>query len=250
MPVPSTRGRIRDAACVLGVDGCRGGWIAAALDVRTRIVSIAIFSSFEELLRRHSRTPAMMIVDMPIGLADVGCRACERMARKALGRARASSVFAAPRRSMLACADYAAANALGKSQGMDGGGGLSRQAWNILPKIKEIDDAIAPGDQSRLGEGHPEVAFYRLNGGAPCRHSKRTPEGLRERRRILKRYGIVNAQALFEELKNKARGSAACDDVFDACALALTAEARLASAALRFTDGTRDSRDLVMEIWG
>lgn len=151
---------------------------------------------------------------------------------------------------MLACADYAAANALGKSQGTEGGGGLSRQAWGILPKIREIDAAIKPRDQARLGEGHPEVAFCRLNGSAPCRHSKRTPEGLRERREILSGHAIVNADALFEDLKKSAPRSVACDDVFDACALALTAEARLAGRALRFSDDARDARGLVMEIWG
>lgn len=249
MPVPSARGRIRDAPIVVGVDGCRGGWVAAVLDIRTRSVSAAIVSTFEELMRRHLASAAMTIVDMPIGLADAGRRDCERQARKALGRGRASSVFAAPRRPMLDCPDYATANALGKRQGTEGGGGLSRQAWGILPKIKEIDAAIGPRDQARLGEGHPEVAFLRL-GGAPCRHSKRTREGLRERHEILTRRQIVNAQALLEDLKKNHRGAIACDDVFDACALALTAEARLAGEALRFSNEARDARGLVMEIWG
>ncbi|GAB4521019.1 MAG: DUF429 domain-containing protein [Amphiplicatus sp.] len=191
-----------------------------------------------------------MIVDMPIGLADSSRRACETMARRRLGPRRAASVFASPRRPMLDFARYEEANAWGKAAGPGAGGGLSKQVWNILPRIREIDSIMTPADQSWLGEGHPEVAFSRLNDGAPCRHSKRTEEGRRERLALLRRGGFPAGVALLAQAKARFRAAVQPDDILDACALALTAEARLGGRALRLTDGARDARGLVMEIWG
>ncbi len=243
--MPATPGRLPQNSIALGVDGCRNGWVAAIVDPSNG-VRVEVFTDFSTVLVRHPF--AMIIVDMPIGLADEGRRGCERLAREALGRRR-SSVFPAPRRGMLAFDDYAAANAWGKAQGS--GVGLTRQAWNILPKIREIDAAITAADQIRLGEGHPELAFRRLS-GAPCRHPKRRREGVLERLAILKRNGITAepliAHARFEASLLGARAGA--DDALDACALALAARARLQGRAMRLSDDARDRRGLVMEIWG
>lgn len=192
---------------------------------------------------------AMTIIDMPIGLADAGRRACEAMTRQKIGPRR-SSVFSAPRRPMLAFSDYAQANEWGKRQGKALGGGLSKQAWMIVPKIRDIDAVITPADQDYVGEGHPELAFWRLNGGAPCRRPKREKEGAEERRALLDRAGIADAAAHFDALRKRYGRGVALDDVYDACVLALTAEARLNGEAVRLSDGARDARGLVMEIWG
>jgi predicted RNase H-like nuclease len=191
---------------------------------------------------------AMTIVDMPIGLADADRRHCEFLARRKLTPGRTSSVFSSPRRPMLGFASYAEANAWGKAQQQNGG--LSKQAWMIAPKIREIDDVITPADQARLGEGHPEVAFARLKGG-PCAFAKRKPEGQRERLQLLKRAGVTNAEDIYLALRAEHGGQAVGrDDVYDACVLALTAKARLENRALRLSDDARDARGLLMEIWG
>jgi predicted RNase H-like nuclease len=236
---------------VIGVDGCRNGWVAAMLDRRSKVVNVAVAPDFAALLSRFQPTAAMIIVDMQIGLKDEGRRECERLARARLGRTRSSSVFPAPRRPMLSFSDYAAANAWGKTQGP--GCGLTQQAWRILPKIREIDDAITPAHQARLGEGHPEVAFWRLNGSTPCAHRKRSSEGKRERLAILERNGLTGVDELVADARAQAKAigaSAARDDVYDACALALTARARLEGRALRLSADERDARGLLMEIWG
>ncbi len=190
----------------------------------------------------------MIMVDMPIGLGDRAPRACETMARRLLSPLRHSSVFSPPRRKMLSFARYEDANAWGKE---NCGKGLSKQAWMIAPKIREIDEAIAPQDQARVGEGHPEFAFARLNGGKPCAHPKRKAEGQTERLALLAREGMTEAEAIYQSLRAEHGGkSIARDDVYDACALALTAKARLEGSALRLSDDARDGRGLVMEIWG
>lgn len=235
---------------VAGVDGCRGGWIVVLLDTRLRRVQGAVWASFAALYEACAGKAASMIVDMPIGLADSGRRACETMARRRLGPRRAASVFSSPRRPMLHFLRYEEANAWGKAAGADEGGGLSRQAWNILPRIQEIDAVITPEDQSWLGEGHPEIAFSRLNGGAPCRHSKKTDQGRRERLALLRRAGFPDGHGFLAQMKAHYRAAVQLDDILDACVLALTAEARLSGRALRLTNEARDARGLVMEIWG
>lgn len=246
--MPATRTGKPHEPYVLGVDGCRAGWAVTRLNLYDNICSGFIVDSFDQLLG-DARDAAMIIVDMPIGLADKGKRACEIQARELLKPLRHASVFSSPRRPMLDFDAYEKANAWGKAQGP--AGGLSKQAWMITPKIREIDRAITPAAQKRLGEGHPEVAFLRLNNGAPCSYPKRTEEGQQQRLALLLAAGISNAETLYESLRQEVgRKNIARDDVFDACALALTAKARLEGGAIHLSDGKRDARGLVMEIWG
>ena len=196
----------------------------------------------------------MTMADMPIGLAEAGPRPCEGAARALLKPLRHSSVFSPPRRGMLDFETYAQANAWGKAQAMrlsgkETGGGLSKQAWMIVPKIREADAWMTPARQEKLAEAHPEVAFWRLNGGAPCAHPKKAAQGRAERRALLLANGL-DPDPLFPALKQAAGGGVGLDDLYDACALALTAKARLEGAAVRLGDATRDARGLAMEIWG
>ena len=88
---------------------------------------------------------AVTAIDMPIGLSDTGSRACDVAARKLL-QPHGTRVFPAPPRVALAHVDdYDAAcsasiAATGKS--------LSKQTWNLLRSIAEVD-ALALTDASR-----------------------------------------------------------------------------------------------------
>lgn len=239
--MPATGGGIR----VAGVDGCPHGWIAAIWAQATGEISVAIADSLGALLDTSLASTKLIVIDMPIGLPEVPGRDCERQARRAIGPRR-SSVFAAPLRGMLAFDDYADANAYGKARGA----GLSRQAWNITPKIRELDALMTPTLQHRVVEGHPELAFTRL-GGQPCSDAKRTKAGKYERLLRLGASGVPGA-ALLRAVRERypARRIFADDDLIDACALALTAQARLDGAAWRMGDGARDARGLLMEING
>lgn len=177
---------------------------------------------------------------MPIGLPDSGARGCDAMARALLQPERRSSVFLHLRRPLLGYADYQAANAWGKGDGK----GISKQAWNILPRIAELDAWMTPARQRRVRESHPEVIFIGLNGGAPL-PKKRTREGMVARRAVLLRHGFAGIDALAADLP---RRGAALDDLYDAAALALAAR-RFAAGKGRQLGGQRDSRRLRMEIW-
>lgn len=236
---------------VLGIDGCPEGWVAVSLPASGKISSVEarIYHTFDKLLEDYRNTAAAIMVDMPIGLMEFGRRPCETLTRKKLGK-RASSVFASPRRPMLFMETYEEANAWGKKQGKESGGGLSKQAWYLLPKIKQIDLAITAKDQAVLGEAHPELAFLRINQGRPCRFPKKTIDGARERVALLQKQGIPDPREVFLELQKATAAKVRTDDVLDAIALALTARARLSGNAIHCFDGTHDQRNLKLEIWG
>src|SRR5581483_732956 len=93
--------------------------------------------TFGALLAALAGEPALVAVDIPIGLpsghsTDDGRRRCDGAARALLGP-RAVSVFPAPCRPTLSATSYRDACQL-EISARQGGSGLSRQAYGILPK--------------------------------------------------------------------------------------------------------------------
>lgn len=251
--MPATKRGKRAPTHVFGVDGCRAGWVAARLNLDDNRLEAKFGFQFRDIVKLVENA-RMVMVDMPIGLGDETARPCEAAARKLLSPLRHSSVFSPPRRQMLNFEEYSEANAWGKAQqkkltGSEAGGGLSKQAWMITPKIREVDAVMTPDLQKRICEAHPEIAFWRLNNRTPCTHSKRTAQGREERQVLLAKSGL-NPDPLFQSLKQAASGGAGLDDLYDACALALTAKARLNGKAVHLGDDKCDARGLLKEIWG
>jgi predicted RNase H-like nuclease len=197
-----------------GVDGCRGGWVVATDDGAT--AGLSVVTRFADVL---ALVDGMVAVDMPIGLPALGSRrACDTAARKALGPRR-SSVFPAPSREALAASSFAEVT------------GLSIQAWNLVPKVREVDEAW----EHRVREVSPEPAFAVL-AGQPMAHPKRTAAGRAER---------LEALALDEAPRAK---GAAPDDVLDALACLASAHRLAAGTALALGDGAVDARGRPMTI--
>jgi predicted RNase H-like nuclease len=111
-----------------------------------------------------------------------------------------------------------------------------------------------PGLQPFVRESHPEIGFALMNGGLAVAPRKKTPEGQRERVRLLKRQGIrINASRLARERLRFGASTVAVDDLIDALACMTIARKIAAGKAVRFpAPGTeaRDERGLLMEIWG
>lgn len=235
---------------VAGVDGCRAGWVvvtapAVQRDDRDDAAAIEVVAGFDAIARRLADGDlALVAVDMPIGLPERGARACDRAARRALGPRR-SSVFPTPIRALVGSTDYAAA--LATARRLDNGRGLSRQAFNLLPAIAEVDRAaraLGPGQPARLVEVSPELSFARLGGG-PMPDPKRTDAGRRRRRELLLRH-VAGVRRILEA---PAPRGAAADDVADACAALWSARRVLAGVAERFGDDERDAHSLPMVVW-
>ncbi|MGE4290798.1 MAG: DUF429 domain-containing protein [Desulfovibrio sp.] len=203
----------------VGVDGCRGGWLAALLGPEG--LRFELYARIAELLREvgQSNTPAWRaLVDMPVGLPHAGAptRRCDAEARKLLG-ARRASVFPPPCREALSAASHAEASAVNRSVT---GRGLSIQSWNIAPRIRELDELLRsqPYLADKLLEAHPELCFAELL-GAPARHSKKTAPGREERVEIL--LGLCpEAKARIVQRLEKYAGLATRDDFADALVLA------------------------------
>ena len=228
-----------------GVDGCAAGWLLARKTSPKAEITFSIYPDWAALMAQAKGQNPAIAVDMPIGLVDFGRRACDVLARRQLAGARATSIFAPPRRPMFAFDTYDQANAWGKAQGSAAGGGLSKQAWNLVPKIRQIDDWISPSKQLYVREAHPELAFQRLNHGA-CPPPKRSREGKAARLELLTHAGLLD-RAAWPDLP---KSSAKADDILDAAVLVLTAAAILNGTATCLTEAPqKDARGLAMEIW-
>jgi predicted RNase H-like nuclease len=227
----------------VGVDGCRGGWIAIALSEAGEASHVEAASIAEVALHYPA---ALILVDIPIGLRDCEReeRRCDVEARAKLG-ARSSSVFPAPCRPALTHSDYAGASAENQRRT---GRRLSKQSFAIAPRILDVEEYLrrnwATGPVIR--EMHPEVCFWGL-AGRPMVHAKRTDEGAEERIAVLARH-LPSAPQIVDAASSAFRKTARRDDVVDALVGAVTA--RLGAESLRTLPGTpeRDSRGLRMEM--
>jgi pyridoxal kinase len=231
-------------AWVMGLDGCKAGWAGVMVDLNgIEAPRRAVFERFQDAFDWGAQVIA---VDMPIGFEEQPSsppgRTCEREARQLLG-ARRSSIFPSPLRMALSASDYEQANQFNRAAG---GQGLSKQAFNLFPKIREIDALMTP-ELSRgvVFETHPEVSFTVLS-GAPAEHRKKTREGRRERLDLLIREGLP--EALFEPHPFKS-SLCAPDDLIDAGLCVLTAQRIAAGEARRLPqDPPEDGCGLIMAI--
>lgn len=220
----------------IGLDGFSKGWVAVRLDgdrheIRfCRDVSDALSIGFDRAA-----------VDIPIGMTDGGERACDLLARAQL-RPHSSRVFTGARRWLwqeFSDPDDANRDALRRGQKR-----VSRQLWHLGTKIMEVDAYVQANRAVDIREAHPELIFLRLRGGRPL-PSKKSEEGMRLRRSLLKREGIKEIDRWL--IRERIGTGAKSDDVLDACAVAIAAR----DAAGCVPDGAapRDAFGLPMQIW-
>ena len=91
------------------------------------------------------------------------------------------------------------------------GKGISKQAWNLVPRIREFQQVKA----SDVYESHPEVCFSVMM-GHEASHSKKTVEGQDERIELLRQYSKSSPWKW--KMSN-----VQIDDIIDACILAVAA---------------------------
>jgi len=231
----------------VGIDGCRAGWFCVILEGDNHgSFRLAPDASAVGKLAAAADTA---LIDIPVGLPDLGPagRLCDREARRLLGAGRAASVFSAPARPALAATGYAHALALNRQAT---GRGLSRQAWNIVPKIRAIDALLRANGALRgvLRECHPELCFRALNAGQAMRYSKKRPEGWLERLGVLDKH-FPPCRALFDRACAEfLRREVARDDIVDALVCAVTAKVGFGHYRTLPAVPPRDGRGLPMEI--
>ncbi|MES1924796.1 hypothetical protein T31B1_05695 [Salinisphaera sp. T31B1] len=165
--------------------------------------------------------PGIVALDMPIGLGCDPSRGCDTAARRLLGRPRGSSVFPTPTRAALAGRSHARAGDLNAAVC---GKRISVQAFNLLPKIREVDRLLAESARWRdaVFETHPEVSFACMNNDTPVVASKKTPAGRAQRQALIA--AVFGPHAFPAARASIARADAADDDLADAFACLFTAE--------------------------
>jgi len=230
--LPGPPASLAPAAPVLGVDGCRAGWVGVVLRPHgppTVHVGASVAAMVEQI--REGGDLAVVAIDIPIGLPDHGARAADTLTRRALP-GKASSVFPTATRAAYLAASYAEARE--RNVAATGGTSLSAQAWALGPRILEVDAWVRSGPTVAVIEVHPELCFARI-AGRPVSTDKHRAEGADERRRLLEGVGITAPHwyrgAGFGE-----------DDLLDACAAAWT--------AARFLDGAAESLPAEPEVFG
>ncbi len=207
----------------VGVDGCKGGWIAVALHSRG-FKEARAFTTFAGLMGEY--TDAKVIaVDMPLVLVARGDREADGAARAYL-KGQASSVFSAPPRPVLEAKGYPEASQLARKLT---GKGMSKQSFHIMEKIKEVQPFVP---DARVFEVHPEIAFRIMNGDAKLPR-KKSWAGMRRRVRLLAENKIVIPDELGEA------GHVPIDDVIDAAGAAFSARRIHKGKARMFPESTR-----------
>ena len=177
---------------VLGVDGCRGGWVGALWLAGCPEPLVLGARGFGALVREATRArsgtggPEVVGVDIPIGLPDAGPREADRLARQALP-GRASSVFSTLVRPAYEAPDYAAARSVAVELT---GRSASAQAFALGRKILEVDAWLGQHPQTRVVEVHPEVSFAAMNRRVPIAAGKKTLAGMTARRAALESEGM------------------------------------------------------------
>lgn len=231
-----------------GVDATKTGWVVARASPDLREIGIYLVPELEPLFWRVIRDEGLLAIDIPIGLPDPTPRACDRAARRALGRPRGSSVFPAPMRSTVQATSYAEACELNEQSS---GRNISRQTFNLLPKIREVDSHIWVDRQDRIFEAHPEVSFMLMAGsGRGLATKKKTSAGKQQRLELLRTaLSDVDLDTVLAGLPNRI---APLDDRLDALACLVTANRIHLGTALRLPANTVefDQRSLRMEIFG
>ena len=216
---------------VAGVDGAQKGWIVAYVPLRKGKGSY--LKRYEHFSEVKAETEAMncqaVAVDMPMGLSDEPNNEIDQELRKRLGERR-SSLFPTPSSGVLNAQTYE--EALERNREITGKG-ISIQAWNLVPQIRQVRNVVHPSDTDQFVECHPESSFAAM-ANSPLL-SKKLEVGIAQRVELVRAY-IPDIDAIIKQLPKKCK----VDDALDACAAAWTAKRYVRNKAIVFGGSEED----------
>jgi predicted RNase H-like nuclease len=207
----------------VGVDACKTGWIAVAVNE----IGVLAAHYLPAIASLPGTVPdaSVVAIDIPIGLPESGRREADLAARARLG-VRRSSVFFTPPRAVLEATTHAEATAASvRLTGL----GLSQQSFALFPKLREVGDWVQTAP-CPVYEVHPELSFAVLL-GAPASAPKKSWAGMAERRRALENAGLT-----LDHIRGDAAMRAAVDDMLDATVAAWSARRIARGHALMIPD--------------
>lgn len=219
---------------LIGVDGYRGGWVAAVRtddDLQWRTGPVG---TIDRLLDGAS----IAAIDIPIGLTERGWRHCDTEAKALLGRA-GSRVFMTPPREVVELG-LAAPNAVVQEASRRlTGQGVSRQALGLASRILDVDRLLP---DARIIEVHPELSFLAMTGRVLP--SKKSTPGIAERITALAAWDPRTTAAL-----TRCPGDVPVDDALDALAALWSADRHAQERSVSIPgDPPTDHRGVAMRI--
>lgn len=201
---------------VIGLDACKMGWCGIGL-----VEDTYIYECFENLTALWHSHPNLnrILIDIPIGLSSKNFKRTLDAKARTLLQKRKSSIFSPSCREALYEDNYKDALTINKQIC---GKGISIQAYNIGPKIKEVDEWYnTKPEQLQVYEAHPELCFKSLNQNTDLDFSKHDKVGIEERKSILFNQNKSLEQIYVQVLKVYKRNQVKPDDILDAMALFL-----------------------------
>ena len=190
---------------VIGIDGCRVGWIIAKVDDK-KSLSFHIVKNLNDDYLKQSNLSCIGI-DIPLQLTHTGKRLAEIEARVLLKK-RACTIFSPPTLNALRAKNYIDACEVNFKEC---GKRISKQSWNLFPKIIEAHKFLENNSISKLEvfEVHPELSFMAMNDMNLVEASKKTETGKEIRIKLIQKF-FPNFS--FESVRNKYKKNQVLDD--------------------------------------
>ena len=169
---------------VIGIDGCKAGWITTKI-LGNKSISFQIIESLNDSYLKESNLSHIGI-DIPLQLSHSGKRIAEIEAWVLL-KNRACTIFSQPTLNALRAKNYIDACDINFKEC---GKRISKQSWNLFPKIKEAQEFLENNSISKLRvfEVHPELSFMAMNDMNLIEASKKTDIGKEIRIKLIQKF--------------------------------------------------------------
>ena len=169
---------------VIGIDGCRAGWITAKVGDKNSLIFHIVENLNDDYLKQSNLTH--IGIDIPLQLSHTGKRLAEIEARGLLKK-RACTIFSPPTLNALRAKNYIDACEVNFKEC---GKRISKQSWNLFPKIKEAHKFLENNLISKLEvfEIHPELSFMAMNDMNLIEASKKTDIGREIRIKLMQKF--------------------------------------------------------------
>jgi len=192
---------------VIGIDGCRAGWIISKI-LDDQSLSFHIIDNLDDDFLKKDNISHIGI-DIPLILSKTGKRFADIEARAILKK-RSCTIFSPPTLSALKANNYIEASEINFRQS---GKRLSKQSWNLFTKIKQAQKFLKYNNKINLFEIHPELSFMAMNNMNLVLESKKTIIGKKIRIKLIKRFFPSFSFELIREKYNKTE--VLDDDILD-----------------------------------
>ena len=225
---------------VIGIDGCRSGWLTTRI-LDDKSLSFHVIKNLKDSYLKDPNLTHVGI-DMPLGLSPTGKRPAEVEARFLLKK-RSCTIFSPPTIGALECESYLDACEINFR---DCGNRISKQSWNLFPKIKETQKFLKNKliTKPSIYEIHPELSFMAMNNMKVIELSKKTDLGRKIRIKLIQKF-FPNFR--FELVRSKYKKNEVLDDdILDSISV-LWSTLRIVDNIAQFVP--KDSKKLNMRIY-